>query len=353
MRRSASAAPARPLQLHFLAAVIRPLAIACLSLLATAPLCAQADAITAHPQETLQNTSGNFAPLGVLPGGVGAEARSLLLIPRHELPCVPSTVTAIEVHCPAAATVDYASLEILFGPTTATGLNLAFGPNFSAAPWPARQASNVQVAYGAGWTRIPLGNPYPHDGASSLLLEFRKVVQPGPQGYPFASMATSSSPARLDRPPMVHGFGGPGSGAANAPVAGFYATAMVVRLVWSGTPTLRHRSNLAASGNQYGLGGSVTLTMQGSPGQLYLIAADANYLPPGFALPGITGELRLAAPISFASGLLGLSGEDGAVVAIPNNPALVGTFLAYQGATYDIASQAITLTNATDHFVNL
>ena len=328
------------------------LAISCAAL-AAAALAAQNGALTAHPQETLQNSSGNIAPLGVLPGGIGAEGRVMLLVPREEVPTVPAVLTAIEVYCPSGATVQYTSLQMNAAATSATGLNLAFLPNYQQGPWPILSATNLTVAYGAGWTRIPFNNPYPFPGNSNLLIEFLKVVQPVSGGFPFATTSTSSSPPRIDRPPMVYAFGNPGSGASNAAFGTTYATSIAFRLVWDNTPTIRHRSDVGLSGNQYNLGGNVTVTLQGQPGQAYVMAAGSSYLPFGLPLPGIDGELRLDAPTTFASGLLGLSGAESATIAIPSVPALVGIFLAYQGVTYDLGSQALTLTNCSDHFVNL
>ncbi|MFN7671068.1 MAG: hypothetical protein ACK5S5_11535 [Planctomycetota bacterium] len=327
------------------------LAICCV-LVPFAATAAQTGALTAHPQETLQNSSGNFAPFGVLPGGFGAEARTMLLLPREEVPTLPAVLTAIEVDCQAGAVVDYATLEIFAAATPATGLNLAFAPNYQQAPWPALQTSNLTVNYSAGWTRIPLSNPYPFPGGQGLLIEIRKVVQPGAGGFPFATTAISSSPPRIDRAPMAYTFGSPGSGASAAAFGTAYATSIVIRLVWDGTPTIRHRSDTGASGNQYSLGGSVAVTLAAQPGQLYILAAGTSYLPFGLPLPGIGGEVRLNGLTTFASGLLGLSGADTATVSIPNDPTLVGIFLAYQGVTYDIGTQALTLTNCSDHFVN-
>lgn len=324
----------------------------CCALFATAALAAQNGVLTAHPQETLQNSSGNSAPLGVLPNGVAAEARTMLLVPREEVPSLPAVLTAIDVYCPSGATVQYASLQMNATTTTATGLNLAFAPNFQQGPWPILSATNLTVAYGAGWTRIPFNNPYPFPGGQNLLIEFRKVVQAGSGGFPFATTAISSSPPRVDRPPMVYAIGNPGSGANNAAFGTNYATSIAYRLVWNNAPTIRHRSDVGLSGNQYNLGGSVAVTMQGQPGQSYVMAAGSSYLPDGLPLVGIQGLLRINAPITFASGLFGLSGSDSVTIAIPNTPALVGAFLAYQGATYDFGSQALTLTNCSDHFVN-
>lgn len=324
----------------------------CCALFATAALAAQSGVLTAHPQETLQNSSGNAAPLGVLPGGVAAEARAMLLVPREEVPTVPAVLTAIEVYCQSAATVQYTSLQMNATATTATGLNLAFAPNFQQGAWPILSTSNLTVAYGSGWTRIPFNNPYPFPGGQNLLIEFRKVVQASGGVFPFASTTISSQPPRVDRPPMVYAIGNPGSGTNNAAFGTTYATSIAFRLVWNNTPTIRHRSDVGTSGNQYNLGGSVVVTMQAAPGQFYIMAAGSTYLPFGLPLTGFDGELRLNAPITFASGFFGQTGSDSVTIAIPNTPALAGSFLAYQGVTYDLGSQALTLTNCSDHFVN-
>ncbi len=276
----------------------------------------------------------------------------MILVPARELPSVPCQLTAIEVHCQSAVTIDYATLNISCAPTSATGLNLAFVPNYGLPPWPALQATNLQVNYQSGWTRIAFPAPYPHDGASGMLIEIQKVVQPGAAGFPFATMSTSSSPPRNDRPPMVYAFGSPGSGAASAAAGSTYANSIVYRLEWNGSPTMRHRSDVAASGNQYGLGGSVTVTFHGAPGQLYVMAAATGYLPGDAPIPGFGGALRLANPVTFASGLLGFGGEDSVTYSIPTTPGLVGFFIAYQGAAFDLATQAVTFTNCSDHFVN-
>ncbi|MBM3973912.1 MAG: hypothetical protein FJ301_07410 [Planctomycetes bacterium] len=316
------------------------------------PLAAQAPAFTAHPQDTLQNNTGNIAPLGVLGNGALAEARTMILVPRRELPPVPASLSALYVHAQSAVNIDYATLNVLVGPTSATGLNLTFNANHSIVPWPALLASNLQVAYTGGWTRIPFASPFVYDGTASLLIEIVKVVQPGAAGFPSATMSTSSSPPRTDRPPMTYVFGGPGSGAATAAVGTQFANSIAYRLEWTSAPTIRHRGNPGVSGNQYNLGGSVTVTFQGTPGNLYVMAAGTGYLPQDVPIPGLAGALRLANAATFASGALGLSGEYGVSFVIPTTPALVGFFIAYQGVALDIATQTITFTNGSDHFVN-
>jgi hypothetical protein len=124
------------------------------------------------------------------------------------------------------------------------------------------------------------------------------------------------------------------------------------RLVWQLTPTLRNRSDVGSSGNQYNLGGSVTFTVAGNAGELWVLAASLGFLPASVPIPGFGGALRVGSPVVFASGVLGANGEATHVLALPGNPSLIGFYLAYQSATVDAGSGAIVLTNGTDHFIN-
>jgi hypothetical protein len=315
---------------------------------------AAAQQLTAHPQQTLQNGNGNIVPFGVISGGTFAEGRTHILVPANELPSIPALLDGIEIHGQATDVVDYASLTINIMPTTATSLSTTFANNLTGPVTTVLQATNLQVAYNSAWTRIPFTVQYVHDGSSAMLIEVLKVVQPGTAGYPFMTMSTSSSPPRTDRPAMAYALGGPGSGASQATNANVLANAIVHRLVWQGTPTVRHESGTgAASGNQYGLGGQVDAFVNGPAGHFWIMAAATTYLPAGVQVPGLQGEFRLNGPVTFASGLLDANGDGGFVVPLPNNPSLAGFFLCYQGAVVDPATVAITFTNAMDHFVNL
>lgn len=313
---------------------------------------AQSAALTAHPQETLQNGNGNLVPFGVTSTGIFAEGRTHMLIPKDELPSFPALLTAIEVHGQSTATLDYASLAIDLAPSTATSLSTSFAANLTTVPTSVLAATSLQVAYSStSWTTIPFAAPYVHDGTSSLLIEVRKVVQTA-ASYPFMTMSTSSSPPRTDRPNMVYSLGGPGSGASTSPVANSIGPVLSVRLVWTGIPTIRNRGDLGTSGNQYNVGGSVTMTVNGPAGHLWVLAAALSFLPTAVVVPGLTGDLRLNGPVVFAGGLLDAGGVGSHLIAIPNNPGLVGAYLAYQGAVVDPVTVAITLTNGTDHFIN-
>lgn len=315
-------------------------------------LTAQNPALTAHPQETLQNGNGNLVPFGVLTNGSFGEGHTMFLVPKDELPSFPAILTGIEIHCQATASLVYSSLTLNLGPTTATSLQPTFANNFPTAPTNVLQAVGLQVNYlSNAWVQIPFTTPYVHDGTSALVIEIQKVVQTA-ASYPFMTMSTSSSPSRTDRPNMVYAFSTPGGGASTSPTGPYAANPLSFRLVWAGTPTLRNRGDLGSSQNQYNVGGTVLLTMNGPSSHLYLIAAATSFLPVAAPIPGITGDLRLNGPVIFDAGLLDPAGVATYTVSIPNNPALVGFYITYQGATVDPVSVGITLTNGTDHFVN-
>jgi len=309
--------------------------------------------LTAHPQESLQNTSGNSAPFGVF-FGQAAEARTQLLVPKDELPSFPAVLVGIELHGNVDGTVHYNVLQIAAAPSIALQLASSFDTNLPVPPTTVLQATGVPVTYQTStWTPIVFTMPYLHDGTSGLVLDIRKVVN-----VPMSSLAMASgavtTPMRTDRPRMVMASGSSGSGAAYASTATIPPqNAIAFRLRWLGTPTLRNRSDATtSSGNYHGLGGSVLLTVQGTPGDLWVLAAGDTFLPTAVQIPGVFGDLRIANPILFASGLLGAQGQGTATVAIPQNPGLVGLYLSYQAATIDVATVGITLTNGTDHFVN-
>ncbi|MBM3961922.1 MAG: hypothetical protein FJ306_08500 [Planctomycetes bacterium] len=167
-------------------------------------------------------------------------------------------------------------------------------------------------------------------------------------------MATSALQVRVDRPQIVNAFGSPGSGAAGTSSAFASADPVSLRLVWSGTPTLRNLSDagLTTTFNQYAVGGNVTFTVDGQPGELWGLAGANAFMPGAVAIPGLSGALLLNGPVLFANGALGASGSGQHVLAIPNVPALAGGYFAYEAVTVNALTGAISLTNGTDHFVN-
>jgi hypothetical protein len=323
-----------------------------------AGLAAQNPSLTAHPQETVQNGNGNLVAFGVNSTGSCSESHTMLLVPACELPTVPAWLGGIEVQPQVAAALTYASLTIRCGPANpaTTALQSTFANNYAAQPTTALAATNLTMNWQPQtWVPIQFSTPYWHDGASALVLEIEKRVQPS-ASYPFVTMSTSSSPARTDRPAMIYQFGGAGSGMAQVANSAHAANPMLVRMSWWGTPTVRHRSDLGGFfGLQYALGGGIQVTMSGPAGHVYLLGAGLNYLPARLPIPGIRGALWISGPVGpvvFAIGVLNASGEVSHPVTIPINPSLVGLRLTYQGETIDPATLQITLTNGTDHFIN-
>jgi hypothetical protein len=151
---------------------------------------------------------------------------------------------------------------------------------------------------------------------------------------------------------MVYSFGNPGSGQSNATTGFGNDSPISFRLLWENTPTLRNFSSQAPANNQYALGGSVTLTTEGDPGDLWVLAAGTDFLPVAVFVPGIAGTFRLNGAVVFTAGLLDAAGEGTFVLNIPNTPMLVGLYLPYQAATIGATTGLIWLTNGTDHFVN-
>jgi hypothetical protein len=323
-----------------------------LTLFATASwLCAQQ--LTAHPQETLQNGNGNLVPFGVLSTGQFGEGHSQILIPAYELPPEPALLLGLEVHCQATASVTYAALDMTLAPTQATALSMSFASNLVAGPQSVLSATNLNVAYSSNaFVPFPFTTPYVHDGVSSLVIDIQKQVQAA-ASYPFLTMSTSSSPSRNDRPAMIYAFGTVGSGASTATSAAVAATSLVLRLQWASVATLRNRSDVGPSGNQYGLGSTVRFTVDGPANGYFAVAVALGFLPAPQSVPGVAGALLLSGPVVAGSGLLDGAGSGTQMLSLPTLSAFVGYKLCYQGCVIDLANNGVRLTNGTDHFLNL
>jgi hypothetical protein len=332
---------------------ITHLALAALGLAAAG--LAQNFALTAHPQETLQNGNGNLVAFGIGETGSCGEGRTMLLVPARELPTTPCVLLGIDVHPQMAATITYSSLAIRCAPTSATTLQSAFASNFGAPPTTVLAASNLTLSWQNGWMPLVFSTPYLHDGSSSLVVEITKNVQAA-GSYPFVTMSTSSFPARTDRPAMIFAFGTPGSGASQAPNSAYAANPLSVRLRWLFTPTVRHRSDVGGLfHHQYNLGGSVLVAVNGAPGHLYGLGAGLDYLPARLPIAGMRGALWITSPVGpvvFAIGAIDATGESVHPISIPPILGLIGMRLTYQAETIDPSTLEITLSNGSDHFIN-
>ncbi|MBK8095597.1 MAG: hypothetical protein IPK26_00710 [Planctomycetes bacterium] len=310
--------------------------------------CALGQNLTAHPQETTDNSSGNLVPFGVLAAGNFAEGRTHVLIRGVELPGPGAVLLGMDVHGQNVANLGYLSLDITVSPTTATSLSLTFANNLPL-PQTLLSTTNQTIGWNGQWVPITFTTPYVHDGSSALVIEIKKVVDPAT--FAFLTCSTSSDPQRGDLPPMAYEFGGPGSGAAQNPTARFTAAALAVRLHWAGAPTVRLLSNRFGPNNtQFAIGGSITHTVAGSPNELFINLLAQSFLNPPQALAPVVGEWRVNGP-TMNLGVMPAGGEAVTTINIPNNPQLVGQYFTWQSLTVAPGLTGAWFTNAADAFI--
>lgn len=315
----------------------------------TAGLAAQQVVRTAHPQETLQNLNGNFSALGVFASGQAAESRAQILLRPLELPGPGAALVGIEVHAQGNSLLLYSSLTIRAAATNAAQLVPQFDANLQN-PVTVLQTTNLMVTYSsAAWTTIQFATPYLHDGRSALVLDLAKILSPNTIVQ--TAMDTPSPPTRPDRPSMVHAFGGIGSGASTSVLATNTSDALCLRLLWTGVPTMRHRSDPGASGNHYALGSFVTYTVEGEPNAFYISALAPTALAAPIPLYGASGLLYIVAPFDHI-GFLDAGGVAVHTVLIPAQTAFLGLRATYQAGVQRSSDGLGQLTNAHDHFVN-
>jgi len=317
--------------------------------LAAALPCQQAHR-TAHPQETLQNGNGDVSPLGCIGPTAFTEARTQILFRSEELPGPGALLVGIEVHCQDTLTLRYSSLEIDAFATKATSLSVTFADNIRSPVSAILHGFHDPVDYDSTrWTPLPGSGGYLHDGVSGLVIEIRKVVDPATAR--FATMGTTLNPVRSDRPGMVCSFGGPGAGASTAATAQTVSSPLAMRLIWINAPTLRLLGDAAASGNQFGLGGSVVKTIEGGRGAFFAEFIGTSFFAPPQSLDGVEGRWLVDGSVAFGFGVLPLSGQMQQRLAIPNDHHLVGLHVTYQSGTIETTGRA-QFSNAADHFIN-
>ena len=320
-----------------------------LLLAALSPLAAQTTTATAHPQDTTQNNNGNLVPFGCLNGTTFTNGHCQVLIRGLELPGPGAILTGMEVHCQGTLSLTYSSLNISVSATTATSLTSNFAGNLPA-PQTLLTGTNVTVNFVSNaFVSIPLTGIYVHDGTSSLVLDIQKVVNPSTAQ--FATMSTTSNPPRNDLPSMAYAFGGPGTGAETAASATTFAPPLSVRLLWQGVPTIHLLADRAPSGNQYGLGSTITLTTEAAPGSVAINFISTAFLSPFLTLPPVAGEWRVQG-VTLNVAVLPGSGAVTLPINVPNAANLVGLHLCYQSGAIDPTATFAQFTNATDHVIN-
>jgi hypothetical protein len=318
-------------------------------LLHSASLVGQQIVRTSHPQDSLQNSNGNLAPLGAQATGQAAEARTQILIRASELPGPGAQLIGLEVHAQSDVTLIYSSLQIRVAPTQNTTLSPTFAANL-ASPQLVLSQGALPVTYAqSSWTTILFGAPYVHNGQSSLVLDVQKIVDPAT--FALAVMDVPSQPTRPDLPRMIYAFGGPGSGASLSSSALVAADPLCVRLLWRSASTMRHRSDVAASGNHYALGTIVNLFVEATPGSSFFVGYDDALLGVPVVVPGVPDFLRITAPIA-TIGTVDATGIGALGVLIPLNPFLVGLRVVYQAGVFDVGTGSGRWTNTHEHRVS-
>lgn len=312
---------------------------------------------TAYVQESTIGTFGNAAPLGCSPTGLFAEAHSQILIPAQHLPGPGAVLLGLAANGQSGSgtntTLTYALLRITISRTTATSLNATFAHNLPA-PQVVLDVTNLSVDWQtAAFTPITFLNSYIHDGTSSLVIDIQKIVDPiGDAGF-----RTIQNSRRTDLPPMINAFGAAGSGAHAAAVATATNNSPIsLELRWAGAagaaiPTVKLKSDPTAPFRApFGIGNPVETTVQGEPGAFFANFESATRIPP-VTIPGIIGQLWIADPILLNAGILPASGQSSVTQILPNDPAWIGLYIAFQSLVVEQAGDW-RLTNLADCFVS-
>jgi len=108
-------------------------------------------------------------------------------------------------------------------------------------------------------------------------------------------------------------------GASHAATAQTVSTPLALRLIWINAPTLRLLGDPAASGNQFGLGGSVVQTIEGGRGAFVAEFIGTSFFSPPQALPSVEGQWLVDGSLAFGFGFLPATGHEERRLAIPND----------------------------------
>lgn len=320
----------------------------------TAGLVAQAQTYTAHPIDNLNSSTSQNIPIA---GNSTSwdEARSHFLFLPQFLPQSPAVLNAIEFVPNTTYATPYERFEIWLDHTQNTSLSTTFANNLSAAPQLVYSRSPGSISWvGGTWTTLVLDTPFVYDGQSSLVMEIRKKMdRPNNPPTTAVSHRILTYPRRNDIPTPIWAYGTYGSGSVDAPTAtSTYNTQILTRLVWLGGPpttTIDSTRDTSLSTRAYfHIGATMTITTQGTPGELFVQAIDLNaLLPVGVPVPGFAGELWLMIPTLSGLGILDAAGIGSSSLTLPSDPALVGLRAYFQSGTVN-ASGAVTLANVVD-----
>lgn len=325
-----------------------------------APASAQETNSTAFVQESLLGFRGNSVPFGCTTTGLFAESRTQILIPQYLLPAPGARLTGIAVQSQTSAagsgSLVYRSLGVLASPVpVSSALRPTFQDNLPALAV-LLNASNLTLHWQAGaWTTIPFGVAYVHDGRSSLVLDIQKVVTPTLD----LTSRTIDNAGRSELPRMIYSHGRAGSNAHNAPAATVTTShALSLKLLWSSpasaqTPTLRLRSDPTSNHSlPFAIGRTFTHTVEATPGATvgHLVSGSIHLRTVAF--PPFVGRIWLRNPIPLGAATMPPTGELTTTLRIPNQPALIGAYLAFQSVAIDHPTAPWRVTNTADCVVH-
>lgn len=324
-----------------------------LSLALTSAVCAQAVRVVSYPQDTLTFSSGNIVPLGSFNNGNFEEGRWQQLIPRCFLPRTQGVIVSMSAICQTfTGAINYRSLRLTLSHANFTSLSPTFAANLTT-PMLVYNQTNVNVNWvSRQWAEITFDTPFAYDGVSDLVIDIQKECTPIASGI--ATMATTGNPGRSDLPPTRYVFGPVGSGAANAATATNSTLVLQIRLGWQRTPTMYLNSNRLPSGtsqNVFGLGGTVDIAVDASPGSGYVTLLDVGFAA-SYSIPGVNGTGCVMPAALFPAGNVPAVGPGIQTLPIPLNPFLVGAQLALQTVVLDVGlGSALFFTNGTDFII--
>jgi len=332
---------------------MRPTALLALPLLASMAV-AQPGHYTAYPIDDLHGFFGHWAFFGALvimgapPGSDEARCQELVL--AHNLPANGALITGIEVSPHFLGQITYSTLEIRLGHSPVQALTTSFAAN-NPSPQLVYASSNQTINWSSTtqWVPFPFQTPFLYSAGSNLVLEVKKIINRGMTTSGTVSHQMQNGPMRNDLPTPMWAEGPLGSGAANAPSGLLYGgPPMLVRFRYANEPTLVIKST-PPGGTYFRLGATVTLTVQGNPGELFVNTIDVGLAPTPQLIPPINGFYYLQAIFNLMFvGVVGGGGTGPFSFTIPNAPPLVGTHAYFQSLT---AGASITWTNAVDAIV--
>lgn len=333
------------------------LATALAALVGSALLPAQFTNPIRYPQAGTDGSSGQIIPLGFSnSSGNFDEGRWQQLIPARYLPSTGGVILGVDVLSQATLTATYPDLRITMSLVPPGGaLSTTFAINLPL-PVPVFTRTAYSVTWLTHqWQTFILDVPFVYDGVSDLVIDIQKTfdrVATPPSNL--AHHQTDGDPGRAGLPLVRHTYGTFGSGASTRATSTSSSVPLKMGFQFADLPTFTLTGPRGgATSKVFPVGGSFDSTLHGQPFALFGSLISFGWAPAPVTVPSIGGSLLLdiLSTTAYASGALGATGVATTAWAIPNNAALVGTQVVFQGLSIDGGS-LLVLTNATDFVIN-